>query len=162
MQMSKLQSSARMIATFGMVGNLPFARIWVSLLGVLFVLLGQSIFTITSMAGWIILGIVVGSMLGISAYVRTWFDKEKESEIVLDRVAGVIVSLLFLSKFTIKFTLFGFTLFHVWLFVSMLAQRVYGYNNKVLEGPLVLSTGEIALIAVFTNIVLHALWWITH
>jgi hypothetical protein len=106
--------------------------------------------------------IVLGFLLGVSWFVRRDIPEEREADIVLDRIAGVAIALAWLPSVTLKFLLFGFCLFHLWVFVSVLAQRVYAYDNKTATGGVTLSTGEIVMIAVLTNIVLHFLWWLAH
>ena len=89
-------------------------------------------------------------------------SRRKEADIVLDRLAGVAIALAWLPGATLKFLLFGFGMFHAWLFMSVLAQRVYAYDNKTATGTITLSAGEIALDAALVNITLRFLWWVTH
>lgn len=158
----KINNIAYAIVSLGLVGLVPAARVWGSLLG-LVVLWGYSLLAscmpygaVAALAGLLI------ACFALSWFVRRDVPEEREADIVLDRLAGVVISLAFLPVFTVKFALFGFFLFHLWLFISVLAQRVYAYDNKTATGSLTLSSGEIFLIALLTNGLLRVLWWLAH
>lgn len=157
-----LHNLAYFISSLGPVGNLPAARVWGSALGIPLLLAGYGISRwAPGLAFLFVVGLVLG-MLFISTYARRGLDEEQEGRIILDRLAGVVVALVWLPQLTVKFVLFGFTAFHLWLFVSVLAQRVYAYDNKTVSNTVVLRSSEIILIAVMSNIALQFIWWVTH
>jgi hypothetical protein len=158
----KLSNIAYMVSTLGLVGFIPAARVWGSLLGIFVWWFCSWLQGISGLIGVLGMLVVLGFLLGVSWFVRRDIPEEREADIVLDRIAGVAIALAWLPSVTFKFLLFGFCLFHLWLFVSVLAQRVYAYDNKTATGGVTLSTGEIVMIAVLTNIVLHFLWWLAH
>ncbi len=151
-----------MVASLGLVGFVPAARVWGSLLGFVVWWFFAWLQGVAGFVGLLGMFAFLAAMLGISWFVRRDIPEEREADIVLDRIAGVAIALAWLPSVTIKFLIFGFCLFHTWLFISVLAQRVYAYDNKTATGGVTLSTGEIVMIAVLTNIVLHFLWWLTH
>jgi len=157
-----LDTVAYRISSLGLVGLVPAARIWGSLLGILFLWLLGLLYSLSPMVCFITMGCALLFMFGISWYVRRFVPEEREADIVLDRIGGVMVSLAFLPAITVKFVLFGFCLYHFWLFVSVLCQRVYVYENKTSTGAVTLSSGEIFLVALLNNGLLHCIWWLTH
>lgn len=157
-----LDNLAYVVASLGLVGIVPAARFWGSLLGIVVLYIATWLHKLAPILGLTLLGGSVCFMLLISWYVRRSLSEDKEADIVLDRVAGVAIALAWLPGATIKFTLFGFGFFHVWLFLSAMAQRVYASDQKTTTGLVVLGSGEIALIAVLTNIALRFLWWVAH
>lgn len=157
-----LDNVAYVIASLGLVGVVPAARVWGSLLGVVFLWLTTWLYGLSSIIGLSVMGGGLTFMLLVSWYVRRDIPEEKEADIVLDRLAGVAIALAWLPGPTLKYILFGFCLFHVWLFISVLAQRVYAYDNKTATGGVTLSTGEIVLIACMANAALRFLWWVAH
>ena len=157
-----LDNLAYVIASLGLVGIVPAARFWGSLLGIVLLYVTTWLYGLAPLLGLTVLGGSLTFMLLLSWYVRRAIAEDKEADIVLDRVAGVTMALAWLPQATIKFTMFGFGFFHVWLFVSAMAQRVYASDTKSTTGLVVLGSGEIALIALLTNIALRFLWWVTH
>ena len=158
----KLNNIAYLISSLGLVGLVPAARVWGSLLALplwwVFTLL-HSMSPVVSSA---VMVCMLVSVFALSWYVRTDIAEEREAVIVLDRLGGVILALAWLPSITFKFLIFGFCLFHFWLFMSVLGQRVYAYDNKTATGGVTLSTGEIILIALLTNGALRFLWWLAH
>lgn len=157
-----LDNLAYVIASLGLVGVIPAARMWGSLLGVVFLWVTTWLHSLSSVVGLSVFGGALTFMLLISWYVRRDIPEEKEADIVLDRLAGVALALAWLQGPTLKYVMFGFCVFHVLLFASILTQRVYAYDNKTATGTIALSTGEIVLIACMANIVLRFLWWVAH
>lgn len=158
----KLSNIAYVVASLGLVGYVPAARVWGSLLGVVLLWIFSLIHSFSSLTGFVFMALILGFLAGVSWYVRRDIPEEREADIVLDRIAGVSIALMGLPSLTVKFMLFGFCLFHAWLFISVLAQRVYVYDNKTATGSVTLSTGEIIVIALLTNGLLHFLWWLAH
>jgi len=158
----QLNNLAYVVASLGLVGVVPAARFWGSLLGLPLLWLFSYVHAISPVATLAGLVFTLFSMLALSWYVRRDITEEREADIVLDRLAGVVVTLLWLPTSAIKFLLFGFCFFHLWLFVSVLAQRVYAYDNKTATGGVTLSSGEILLIALLSNGALRFLWWLAH
>ncbi|MDQ5890677.1 MAG: hypothetical protein QG604_551 [Candidatus Dependentiae bacterium] len=158
----KLSNIAYVIVSLGLVGLVPAARVWGSLLGIPLLWLFSWLHALAPTAGLVCMASTLAIMFGLSWFVRRDVTEEREADIVLDRLAGVVVALAWLPSVTIKFLLFGFCVFHLWLFMSVLAQRVYAYDNKTATGGVTLSSGEIVLLALMTNGVLHLLWWIAH
>lgn len=158
----KINNIAYAIVSLGLVGLVPAARVWGSLLGLLLVFGYPLVAPHAPYGAPVVFAAILLFCFGLSWFVRRDAPEEREADIVLDRLGGVAVSLAFLPAFTLKFALFGFCLFHLWLFISVLAQRVYGYDNKTATGSLTLSSGEILLIAVLTNGLLRVLWWLAH
>ncbi|MDQ5940298.1 MAG: hypothetical protein QG632_24 [Candidatus Dependentiae bacterium] len=158
----KLSNIAYVIVSLGLVGLVPAARVWASLLGIPLVWLFAWLKNLTPSTGFIVMSAVLLVLFGLSWYVRRTITEEREADIVLDRVGGVVIGLSWLPSVTMKFMIFGFCLFHAWLFMSVLAQRVYAYDNKTATGGVTLSSGEIFLVALLTNGMLHALWWLAH
>ena len=158
----KLNNLVYVVASLGLVGLVPAARVWGSLLGIVLWWVFSWVQTMMPMAGFVGMLVTLTILAGISWYVRRDIPEEREADIVLDRIAGVALALAWLPSVTAKFLLFGFCFFHMWLFISILAQRVYVYDNKTATGSVTLSTGEILLIALLTNTALRLLWWIAH
>lgn len=158
----KLSNIAYVIVSLGLVGLVPAARVWGSLLGIPLLWLFSWLHVLAPTVGLVSMASTLAIMFGLSWFVRRDVTEEREADIVLDRLAGVVVALAWLPSVTIKFLLFGFCVFHLWLFMSVLAQRVYAYDNKTATGGVTLSSGEILLLALMTNGVLHLLWWIAH
>ncbi len=158
----KLSNIAYLITSLGLVGLVPAARVWGSLLALPVWWLFTFLQTVSPLAAGISMTVVLGIVFGLSWYVRREITEEREADIVLDRLGGVIVALAWLPSITFKFLIFGFCLFHFWLFMSVLGQRVYAYDNKTATGGVTLSTGEIVLIALMTNATLRMLWWLAH
>lgn len=157
-----LHNLAYFISSLGPVGRLPGARIWASALGIPLLLIGYAIAPwAPGLAFMFVVGLVL-AMLFVSTYARRGLDEEQEARIVLDRLAGVMVALVWLPKLTVKFVLFSFAVFHIWLFVSVLAQRVYAHDNATVSNTVILRSSEIVLIAVMSNIALQFIWWVTH
>lgn len=157
-----LDNVAYIVASLGLVGVIPAARVWGSLLGLVLLWLTSWLYSLSPLLGLTLLGGSIVFLLAVAWYVRRSVPEDKEADIVTDRLAGVTIALAWLPGATLKFLLFGFGLFHSWLFMSTLAQRVYGYDNKTTNGTVALSAGEIALVAVLVNITLRFLWWVTH
>jgi len=158
----KFNNLAYVIASLGLVGVVPAARVWGSLLGFVLLWLLSFLKGTFPFAAPISFCLILALLFLVAWYVRRDVPEEREADIVIDRLAGVAVALAWLSELTPKFALFGFSLFHLWLFISVLAQRVYVYDNKTATGAVTLSSGEILLIALLTNGLLRVLWWITH
>ena len=157
-----LHNLAYFISSLGPVGTLPAARVWGSALGIPLLLAGYALSSwAPGLAFLFIVGLLAGMLL-VSTYARRGLDEEQEGSIILDRLAGVIVALMWLPQLTVKFVLFGFAVFHMWLFFSVLAQRVYAYDNKTVSNNVILRSSEIILIAVMSNIALQFIWWVTH
>jgi hypothetical protein len=158
----QLHNLAYHIVSLGLVGVLPAARLWASLLGVLFLWGVNGVALLSSTLAWGLFFVALFCMFALSWYVRQDISEEREADIVLDRIAGTALALVGLPSVTVKFLLFGFALFHFWLFMSVLGQRVYCHDNKTVSGNVILTAGEIALIALMTNGTLRFLWWLTH
>lgn len=157
-----LNNIAYIISSMGLVGIIPAARVWASLLGLLLLWVVSWLYAWSPILGLSFFGGSISFMLLVSWYVRRQVPEEKEADIVLDRLAGVAIALAWLPGATLKYLIFGFCVFHAWLFMSVLAQRVYAYDNKTATGSITLSAGEIALVAVLANIALRFLWWVAH
>ena len=153
---------AYMIASLGPVGGFTGARLWGSVAGIPLLLVGYGMARWAPGLAFLFLAGLIGVILLLSAWARRGLDEEQESRIVLDRVAGVMITLVWLPQLTVKFVLFGFAVFHLWLFVSVLAQRVYAHDNKTLTNTVILRSSEIVLIAVMSNVALQFIWWVTH
>jgi len=158
----KLNNILYVITSLGLVGLVPAARVWVSLLGIPLVWFFTWLNGAAASTGFLVAGVFLLFLFGLSWYVRRTITEEREADIVLDRLGGVVIALSWLPSVTMKFMLFGFCLFHLWLFMSVLAQRVYAYDNKTATGGITLSSGEIFLVALLTNGALHLLWWLAH
>ncbi len=158
----KISNIAYVIVSLGLVGLVPAARVWASLLGIPLVWLFAWLNNLTPSTGFMAMSAVLLVLFGLSWYVRRTITEEREADVVLDRVGGVVIALSWLPSVTMKFMIFGFCLFHTWLFMSVLAQRVYAYDNKTATGGVTLSSGEIFLVALLTNGMLQALWWLAH
>lgn len=162
--MKNLYDLAFFAATFGPIGSLPAARIWVSALGVPLLLLAQFAGAFAPLSTLLVMGVLLSAICVLTAYVRRPLedtDEEIEGTIVLDRIVGVVVALAFQPQLSIKIICFGFFVFHLWLFISALAQRIYAERKKMVE-LVILDTQEIVLLGVLSNLVIRLLWWIMH
>ncbi|MGD1997669.1 MAG: phosphatidylglycerophosphatase A [Candidatus Dependentiae bacterium] len=157
-----LHNLAYFIASLGPAGKLPAARIWGSALGVPLLLVIYGIGRWAPGLAFLLFAGLVGGMLLVSTYARRGLDEEQEGAIILDRLAGVMIALVWLPQLTAKFVLFGFAVFHMWLFISVLAQRVYAHDNKTVSNNVILCSSEIALVAILSNLVLQFVWWVAH
>jgi len=158
----RLRKLAYIVASLGFLGRVPGARVWASSLGVAFVYAGRMLAFFPAWAFWTVSLSFLVSIFIVSSYVRSWIDEDRETHIVLDRIGGVSVTLSWLPQITIKYMVFGFIVYHLLLFVSLLGQRVYAYNRKTIIQKAALSTGEIILLSLLTNGGLRVLWWVTH
>jgi hypothetical protein len=158
----KLNNIAYLISSLGLVGLVPAARVWGSLIALPLWWIFTLLHAMSPLASSGVMVLFLAIIFGISWYVRKDITEEREADIVLDRLGGVILALAWLPSITFKFLIFGFCLFHFWLFMSVLGQRVYAYDNKTATGGVTLSTGEIILIALLTNGALRFLWWLAH
>ena len=157
-----LHSLAYFISCLGPLGRLPAARVWGSALGIPLLLTGYALRAWVPGFSFVFICLMVLAMLLVSTYARRGLDEEQEGSIVLDRLAGVVITLAWLPQLTAKLILFGFCVFHAWLFVSILAQRVYAHDNKTVSNNVILRSSEIVLIAVMSNVALQFMWWVTH
>ena len=159
--MQRVRDAALFLATLGPIGSLPGARLWASSLGVLGVLIARFSSLLSPHLFWALVVLGFGLLAAAAWYARSFIPEEQEHTIVLDRIVGVTISLLFLPILNVKFIVFGFLVFHAWIFLSELAQRVYMLPPGK-DGFVVVRTHEILLLGFFSNALLRFIWWITH
>ncbi len=159
--MQRVRDLSLFLATLGPIGSLPGARLWASVLGVPAVFIARFSYILSPYLFWAVIIGGLGTLAGAAWYARSFTPEEQEYKIVLDRIIGVAITLMFLPVLSVKFTVFGFLVFHAWVFFSELAQRVYALPPGK-YGFVVLRTHEILLLGFFSNALLRFIWWITH
>lgn len=149
-------------ATGGTLGFLPGAQFWFSVVSIPLLMLFRWGYAYAPVFFGLIGMLILGGMFGAAWYVRHYHPEQDPTFIVIDRCAGACLALLGLHPVPLKFMIFGFIMFHGWLRLSAFAQTYISTRYVRSIKLVLLSTGEIILIAVFTNALLHFLWWVTH